>query len=678
MSWLGTRGRARRWAAFGASVAVGAIGLVVAPAASAAEVYPRPSSGTYALQGRGFGHGIGMSQYGAKGAAEAGLSWTQIMAFYYPGTSTANNGNPLMRVQLRGLSALSVLPDTGLRVNLDRIGTPAAWTVLPAEVTRSGVTRAVAAWDVAYYSDATPANAGWWLRFRYVGETGFRNYLQSPATATTVAFDNPGKTVRRVVGSGWSSYRGELRHVRSTNTSTATRTIVDALPTESYLRGVVPNEMPASWATEAVRSQAVAARTYAEYERLHVPAGRAYDTCDTTACQVFLPVESEVAAADSAIAATAGMIVTYGGAAAFTQFSASNGGYSVAGSFPYLSAHADPYDTYSWTKSLAVSTLEATWPSIGHLTSLTVSVRDGRGSFGGRTTQLVVAGSTGSVTVSGESFRSALGLQSSLWRTTAARVSAPSFPRDVTGDSRADVVAVMPGTGELRVYPGTGTGTFGRSITAFASGWSGIPLVFGAGTWDSDAIGDLMSVDSTGQLRWYRGLGAGKFTTGSKLGGGWEVYDLITPIGDFDGDRASDLLARKPDGTLWLVRGNGQAEVLGVTQVGNGWSGFTAVFSPGDFTGDGRADVLGRDAAGNLWLYAGTGTGGFHSAVRVGVGWSGFTFVGSAGDFSGDGRADVLARDSGGRLWLYRGTGTGGFGTKTQIGIGWTGLTILP
>jgi stage II sporulation protein D len=679
MSWLATVRGPRRWATMAVCLCIGAAGsLAAAPTASAAEVYPRPASGTFALQGRGFGHGIGMSQYGAKGAAEAGLTWAQIMAFSYPGTSTKNNGNPLMRVQLRGLSAVAVLSETGLRVNLDRTGAPTAWTVLPAQVSRNGSLRTVTAWDVAYYSDATPANAGWWLRFRFSGETGFRNYVKSPAAATTVAFDNPGKIVRRIVGTGSSGYRGELRHVRSSNTASATRTIVDALPTESYLRGVVPNEMPASWHPEAVRAQSVAARTYAEYERLHAPSGRAYDTCDTTACQVFDPVESELPGADAAIAATAGVVVTSGGAAAFTQFSASNGGYSVAGSFPYLNAHADPYDTYSWSKSLSVATLEATWPAIGRLSSLTVAQRDGRGSFGGRTAQIVLTGAGGSVTVSGEGFRSAVGLQSSLWRTTAIRVSAPSFPRDVTGDARADVVAIMPGSGELRTYPGTGAGAFGRPVTAFAGGWSGIPLVFGAGTWDGDGLGDLMSVDSGGQLRWYRGLGAGKFSSGIKLGPGWDVYNLLTPIGDFDGDRGTDLLGRRPDGTLWLVQGNGQGEVLGVRQVGTGWASFTAVFSPGDFTGDGRSDVLGRDAAGNLWLYAGTGTGGFRSAVRVGVGWAGFTFVGSAGDFSGDHRADVIGRDAGGHLWMYRGSGTGGFGTRSQIGIGWNGLTILP
>src|SRR5689334_20236307 len=77
---------------------------VVAPPAQASvtvnEVYGRPSSGVFQLLGHGWGHGHGLSQYGAQGAATISKTADQITSFYYPGTAKAVQGNPTMRVLL--------------------------------------------------------------------------------------------------------------------------------------------------------------------------------------------------------------------------------------------------------------------------------------------------------------------------------------------------------------------------------------------------------------------------------------------------------------------------------------------------------------------------------------------------------------------------------------------------
>src|SRR5205814_4572851 len=115
--------------------------------------------------------------------------------------------------------------------------------------------------------------------------------------------------------------------------------------------GVVPSEMPTSWQAAAVNAQAIAARTYGAYA-MAFPQGAHYDICDTTQCQVygghahydsaFLLVWSDY---PRAAAATANQVLEYNGQPIFAQFSASNGGWSVAGGQPYLTARADPYDT---------------------------------------------------------------------------------------------------------------------------------------------------------------------------------------------------------------------------------------------------------------------------------------------------------------------------------------------
>ena len=127
------------------------------------------------------------------------------------------------------------------------------------------------------------------------------------------------------------------------------RVTVNSVTLDNYVKGVVPAEMPASWSPEAVQAQAVAARTYAWWSRAQFP-DRYYQICDTTSCQVYKGYGGEHPAANTAVDATRGQILTYGGEPAFTQFSASSGGRTSAGGVPYLPSKGDPYD--AWTREL--------------------------------------------------------------------------------------------------------------------------------------------------------------------------------------------------------------------------------------------------------------------------------------------------------------------------------------
>ena len=155
------------------------------------------------------------------------------------------------------------------------------------------------------------------------------------------------------------------------------------LPLDRYLQGVVPREVPAEWPTQAVRAQAVAARTYAAFER--EAATSYYDICDTESCQVYGGVADEHPASNAAVKATHGRVVLYQGEPAFTQFSSSNGGYSSAGSQPYLVAQPDPYEASSdnpndpWTATVTRAQIEKAWPAVGTLANLSFS-RDGLGA----------------------------------------------------------------------------------------------------------------------------------------------------------------------------------------------------------------------------------------------------------------------------------------------------------
>ena len=252
--------------------------------------------------------------------------------------------------------------------------------------------------------------------------------MRTGLTKGTWSFYSPSKTVRVVLPSGSvRTYRGSMALIKwGSSGRTINRVLV-----EDYVRGVVPAEMPTSWPADAVRAQAVAARSYA----VRLRANRRYpsfDLCDTTACQVYRGVTAETPRGDAAVRATAGTILTYRGAIALTQFASSNGGHSAQGDFPYLRPQPDPYDgavrSQAWTRTIKATDIERRWPSVGTLRGVRVTSRDGAGAWGGRVRSIALIGSRATVTVSGSTFQSRFGLRSRLFTVTGA--SPTATPQD--------------------------------------------------------------------------------------------------------------------------------------------------------------------------------------------------------------------------------------------------------
>lgn len=359
---------------------------------------PVPAAGAV-VTGNGYGHGRGMSQHGAQGAAKEGKTTKQILAFYFPGTTPAQL-TTTVRVWLTKDDARTVVrPEYRLRVA--DLGNGRTYH-LPS------VKLKAKAWRLSVVGGSTRVHflsGGKWYLFRTGGRVALKGVgeFRAPDSTVTVAY-----------GGANHVYRGRVRLVEG-------RT-VNVVSLENYLRGVVASEMPATWHPEAVKAQAVAARTYAAFERAeHV--NRSYQICDTSACQVYRGVAAEHPETNAAISATAGMILTSGGQPAFTQFSASNGGWSVAGTPSYLRAKADPYDKAyrGWTKALDTAALERAYPGHGALTSVQVLLRDGNGQWGGRVLQVRLNYTGWSKDISGSTLRSLLGL-----RSTYIQISAPT------------------------------------------------------------------------------------------------------------------------------------------------------------------------------------------------------------------------------------------------------------
>lgn len=360
-----------------------------------AEVYPLPADGVYRVEGGGFGHRIGMSQWGAHGAGLAGLQHPQILDFYYPGTLLETWSATQIRVGITidddGVTRVSHRP--GLHVG----AAPDDPTVaLPADRSQ---------WRVRA-TDASPASC---VLEGYDGTSWEAYQPEGMPSGCPVSFSSPteGTVDLYLPGGSRRVYRGTL---------TATHhdggiTTVNHLGTEDYLRSVVSAEMGPSFHPQALSAQAVAARTYAEASA----SAAHYDICDTTWCQAYRGrgarnadgtlTSYEYPASSEAVDATAGEVLTYdfphGRRLATTMYSASTGGQTIAGSagHGYLLAQPDPHDAtpanprHRWEAELPREALESRY-DIHRVERVQVLTRDGVGDWGGRILTARVEGFT--------------------------------------------------------------------------------------------------------------------------------------------------------------------------------------------------------------------------------------------------------------------------------------------
>lgn len=203
-------------------------------------------------------------------------------------------------------------------------------------------------------------------------------------------------------------YRGMLTF--SVNGSTMTG--VNVIGLEEYLYGVVPSEMPKSYAEEALKAQAVAARTYA-MTKLGAHTGSGYQLCDTTACQVYKGYSNEADATTAAVDATAGEVACYNGSPIEAVFSASTGGYTENSenvwnaAVPYLRAVPElgEYGDNSWTKTLTLDELTALLQAKGAGIGTAKDIVITKLSTGGRVQELQIVGTSGTKTLTKENIR---------------------------------------------------------------------------------------------------------------------------------------------------------------------------------------------------------------------------------------------------------------------------------
>lgn len=383
----------------------------------AADPVPTAIGDIVTFYGRGYGHGVGLSQYGARGRALDGQDSAAILAHYYQGATpgTIDVATPIRAQVLTNFAASATRP-------LELYARLRDWTMTGTDLVFPPDARITVTPTTTTATDGTTTTT-----WRVIVRDSLGAVLHTRITAGFRM--TPVSGAGRIQVASRTSTRDEYRGTIRVRLSTVAR-VVNELTLENYLRGVVPAEMPSTWPTQALTAQSIAARSYAA-RRLR-PGVSDYDVRDDTSSQVYLGSEGEKATTDAVIKATAGVVLKSGTSIANTLFHSTGGGATennenvyvsstgarVAGPVSYLRGSSDrredgtaydsaaPYATWK-TKAYTKAQLSAWFGAdsrtrVGTLSALDLSRR----GVSGRLISVTLIGSSGTKTVSGDIFRS--------------------------------------------------------------------------------------------------------------------------------------------------------------------------------------------------------------------------------------------------------------------------------
>lgn len=376
----------------------------------------------YTFSGFGHGHGRGMGQWGAYGYAQEGWTAERIIAHYYGGTTLGTIDDSMIAVRITGQDdrSLDVYSDTGLRV--------AGQQLAPGEA--------------AHLTPIPGGGANVVVTAGCSGEVLWQSSTDVPwADPVDLGEDRPAGEHLKLCGSD-TPYRGALGVVLD---GAAART-VNRLHVEDYLRSVVPAEALPGWAdsggAEALRAQAIAARSYALAEKRN----ELWQTCDTTDCQVYTGSAAEDPRTDDGVRTTRGTVLMKDGAVVRSEFSASTGGYSAGGTFPPVEDAGDKVaPNRAWAKTLTAGEIGSAF-GVGELQAFEVLARNNLGADGGRVTRVRVVGSDRTIETTGAEARAKLGLRSD-WFTIAEGADLPAPPTTPAAEPGPEVAIDPFGSG---------------------------------------------------------------------------------------------------------------------------------------------------------------------------------------------------------------------------------------
>jgi len=351
---------------------------------------PTLSAPTYVLTGGGYGHGVGLNQYGALAQAKANRDYREILSFYYPGTELTRAAVAKVRV---------LLADGRPSV---KIASADPYSIRDG----SGVVTDLEAGEITVKPDLRVVVEG--KATRLPGPLAF-----VPTPGTLLQLDG-------------KEYRGEIR----LSVVAGALQVIDFLGLDAYLLGVVPGEVPKEWPAAALQAQAVAARSYA---LASLVKSKPFDLYPDTRSQVYYGVSAEAPTTTAAVKATRGQVLSYAGKVATAFYYSSSGGRTASSKdvfgviTPYLQARDDPWDTLSPYHRWAPRSFTAA--TLGQAFRLSAPVVDVKlePTESGRPLSVTLVKKTGAdVLLRAADVRAALGLRSTAFKLGVLRVARPT------------------------------------------------------------------------------------------------------------------------------------------------------------------------------------------------------------------------------------------------------------
>ncbi|MCU1488752.1 MAG: SpoIID/LytB domain protein [Acidimicrobiaceae bacterium] len=471
----------------GAVSVLGGVLVATGPAATGSAKRTVQAVTSLSLVGHGYGPGIGMGQWGDFGyAVRYHLGYEQILQHFYGGTKSAALGSLALPVD--PTLAVAILENVNLKTNVGYdpvVTSAAAFTVTgqagaPGPPPSSGTSSSTSSSSTTSSPGSTttttpqatgtrgatnlsgraltvPGGAAIDLRLQPDGTwSAYESTSCSGASAAASAASSPVATglvnpVARPSSSSASAPVSSLlslcRHdgvdqrlrgsLEAYDRAGYERTL-NLVPLESYVAGVVPGEVSASWGLaggsvgspqgepwgfQALEAQAVAVRSYVLASSAAGGWQGYADICDTDQCQAYVGAAYETVTSDAAVTSTAGEVRVSGtGSVISARFSASTGGWTAPSAFPAVQDLGDACvvpgnalecnPVHTWRLTVSGSVIAKSVGRVGQVESVVVRQRNRRGALGGRALVVVIQGTRGTVTDSGDSFAASLGLRS--------------------------------------------------------------------------------------------------------------------------------------------------------------------------------------------------------------------------------------------------------------------------
>jgi stage II sporulation protein D len=484
-----------------------------------------------------------MSQWGAYGYAQHGWSWQRILAHYYQGT----------RISTTPISRVRVL----LAASQPQVGVECAGAIKVSDATGRSYTLPSGAYSVGRGLKLPVGHRSVHAKQAHrhhdsVLTVAVRRSLRSP-----LVFDCPSAPLE------WNgrAYHGMLV-VRRTGKQLS---LVNSLPLDEYVQGVVAGEMPWRWSFAALEAQAVAARSYAVAT---LKPGQHFDLFSDTRDQVYGGIAYETEKTNLAVQRTAGTVLTWNGHVATTYFFSTSGGRTAdvrevwpkLGDIPYLRSVSDPYDASSPHHEWGPIALDTT--KLAKRLHAAVGAVRVIHSASGRVSSVLI----GSRRVDASEFRKVFGLASTWFSVGELSLSASSA--QIVYGGKLSLVARAREVGTALLQRRIGAGAWktlrsvrgGAAITVEPQGRTVYRLSAAdvRGPEVSVAVAPRLHVEPTGAgvlAGSVQPLSRGEITVSRRMAGAWRV--VAHPRLDAEGEFRTPLRLR-PGGYRVSVDGNGR------------------------------------------------------------------------------------------------------------------------